>query len=425
MRPFPAAAEGLTIRQIGNRIELEWRAPTSNTDGTIEKLELAEVEVRRRIIDIAALVEAQTETIEPPELEEDPETPDATGADAPETEPDEVELPQEEPAPESPELPSSPLLGEREEEPEEEEPQAPPTPVLEIPNFAPESRYVATLESTEPGETTTFEEDVDPTWVGKRLEYAVVYTNRGNRRGQRTTAVQIEPMATLLVPARPTTETGDGFVMVRWDRPEPDGYFSIFRRRESALDFPDRPLNAAPIAEAEFQDRSVTFEVSSCYIVRTVPPPPLDSNSEAESSSEPEPEPEPEDAPQVIVPLVPPLKNTARIESVASPEVCLVPTDTFAPPPPTGLVAVRSGEDVLLTWTEVERTDVTGYRVYRAESEGGPFVLLTEDVLRVPSYSDDTVASGQAYYYAVTAVDDAPAANESERSELSEVTFTR
>ena len=80
---------------------------------------------------------------------------------------------------------------------------------------------------------------------------------------------------------------------------------------------------------------------------------------------------------------------------------------------------------MLLTWTEVERTDVTGYRVYRAESEGGPFVLLTEDVLRVPSYSDDTVASGQTYYYAVTAVDNAPAANESERSELSEVTFTR
>jgi fibronectin type 3 domain-containing protein len=103
----------------------------------------------------------------------------------------------------------------------------------------------------------------------------------------------------------------------------------------------------------------------------------------------------------------------------------LVPIDTFAPPPPTGLVAVRSGEDVLLTWTEVERPDVTGYRVYRASAEEGPFTLLTESVLRVPSYSDTTVASGETYYFAVTAVDDAPLANESQRSELSAVTFAR
>ena len=46
-----------------------------------------------------------------------------------------------------------------------------------------------------------------------------------------------------------------------------------------------------------------------------------------------------------------------------------------------------------------------------------------EDIIRVPSYTDDTVASGE-YFYAVTAVDDAPAANESAHSELSEVTFT-
>ncbi len=92
LRPFPDSAEGLTIRQIGNRIKLEWRAPTRNTDGTVEKLELAEVEVRRRIIDIAALVEAQTEMIEPPEPEpkpeEDAETEDLE-TEEPETEPDE------------------------------------------------------------------------------------------------------------------------------------------------------------------------------------------------------------------------------------------------------------------------------------------------------------------------------------------------
>jgi len=460
VRPFPGAAEGLAIRQVGNRIELEWRAPTRNTDGTTEKLELAEVEVRRRIIDIAALVEAQTEVIEPPEPEaEDPKTedPETETDDRAVTEPSEPSPPPppvapvppvppvppvndapilEQPVLESPETPlvDEPQEPEEEAEPEEkDEPEAPPVPVLQILDFAPESRYVVTLESTEPGETVTFEEDVDPTWVGKRLEYALVYTNQGNRRGQRTTTVQIEPVATMVIPERPAAEACDGYVLVRWDRPEPDGHVSVFRRRESAPDYPDSPLNAAPIAETEFEDRSVTFDVSSCYVVRTVsppppPPPPVDSNSdtvEDEATLEPEPELEPDDSPIVIVPVVPPLKNTARIESVASPEFCLVPVDTFAPPAPTGLVAVRSREDVLLTWTEVERTDVTGYRVYRAGSKDGPFVQLTEGVLRVPSFSDDTVASGQTYYYAVTAVDDAPTANESERSELSEVTFTR
>ena len=207
LRPFPAAAEGLTIRQVGNRIELEWRAPTRNTDGTTEKLELAEVEVRRRIIDIAALVEAQTEVIEPPDPEPEPKK-DAEPEDI-ETEPEDIETetderPATEPSEPSPPMPSihdAPILEEPvlespetplvDEPQEPEEPLAPPVPMLQILDFAPESRSVATLESTEPGETVTFAEDVDPIWVGKRLEYAVVYTNQGNRRGERTATVEI------------------------------------------------------------------------------------------------------------------------------------------------------------------------------------------------------------------------------------------
>jgi len=517
LRPYPGAAEGVKIRQVGNRIELEWRAPTRNTDGTTEKLELAEVEVRRRIVDIAALIEEQTKVIEPPDPPDSPDPEEEAETEEAETEDLETEEPETETEERPTTLPSEPvpsvpslrslndvptLEGPVLESPgtslvdEPQEPQAPPVPMLQILDFAPESRYLATLESTEPGETVTFVEDVDPIWVGQRLEYAVVYANQSNRRGERSTTVEIEPIATLVAPEQPSTETGDGHVMVRWDRPGPDTYFSVFRRAESAPDYPDLPLNAVPIVETEFEDRSVTFDVSSCYMVRTVspppPPPPVElelaqeavagdaplepetelvpepqpepepdskpedepepkpqpePDSKLEDEPEPEPEPEPEtklelepdsepedeledeledeDAPSVIVPVVPPLKNTVRIESVGSPEFCLVPVDTFAPPAPTGLVAVRSGEDVLLTWTEVERVDVTGYRVYRAGSEEGPFVPLAEEVLRVPSFSDESVASGQTYYYAVTAVDDAPLANESERSELSEVTFRR
>ena len=135
---------------------------------------------------------------------------------------------------------------------------------------------------------------------------------------------------------------------------------------------------------------------------------------ESEESDEPE-------GPTVIVPEVPPLRNVVRVESAASPEVCLTPIDVFAPPRPTGLVAVASGGDVLLTWTEIDRPDVTGYRVYRSDRRRGPVSLLNEEPVRAPSYTDETVTVGENYFYFVTALDDAPAVNESEPSETREV----
>lgn len=426
------------MRQVGDRIRLEWRAPSRNTDGTVEKLELSEVEIRRRVIDIPALVEAQTETVEPETPEEDGEEVDDPATTEPEpATPEALEPEVTTTLPDSSGTTVSETLEGVADQPaddedaEDDEPQGPPIPVLEIPAFGPESRLATVLESTEPGALMSFEEPVDPDWLGKRVEYAVVHINRSNRRGPRSPAIQIDPVASLAPPNQPTAETGDGFVLVRWDAPAADAHYQLFRRRESAPDYPERSLTPSPLAATEFRDRTVAFGVSSCYIVRTVPAPPPPENEEQTDEDEVELEQDTEtevaepDAPIVIVPSIPPLKNPATIESAASPEVCLVPVDTFAPPAPEGLVAVRSGEDVLLTWTDVERDDVVGYRVYRSDVEDGPFIALTADILRVPSYSDSTVEPGQTYYYAVTAIDDAPDANESERSTLSRVTFTR
>jgi hypothetical protein len=417
LRPFPAAAESLTIRQIGNRIQLQWSAPSLNTDRTTEKLELAQVEVRRRVIDIQALVEAQTLTIEPEATTASREAEEAALVEPP---PDDASPPLE-PSMTEPEL--------------EEAPKAPPVPSLVIPSFSPESRVAATLESTAAGEIQTFEEDVDPAWPGKRLEYAVIYTNRGGRRGEMSAIVQIEPVATLSAPAQPVADTGDGFVELRWSGaapaagPEgepPPSFYSVFRRAESAPGYPDRPLNGQPISVTELVDRSVVFGVGVCYVVKSVAPPPEPPQRDepAESTAEPT-EVTPSTAPVVVVPEIPPLRNPVSLESEPSLEVCLVPTDTFAPPAPTGLVAVRSGDAVMLTWTEVERPDVVGYRVYRAGSRDGPFELLNEDLLRVPTHTDDTLVPGERYYYGITSLDDAPAANESEMSELTGVTFAQ
>jgi fibronectin type 3 domain-containing protein len=48
---------------------------------------------------------------------------------------------------------------------------------------------------------------------------------------------------------------------------------------------------------------------------------------------------------------------------------------------------------------------VVGYNVYRSETEGGPFMRLTSDPVRVTNYTDRKVQSGHIYFYAVTAVD--------------------
>ena len=70
LRPIPAPAEAFTIRQVGDVIRLEWTAPSANQDRTTENVLLRDVDIRRRIIDLPALIEEQTKIIEPKEPKE-------------------------------------------------------------------------------------------------------------------------------------------------------------------------------------------------------------------------------------------------------------------------------------------------------------------------------------------------------------------
>jgi uncharacterized protein (DUF58 family) len=67
----------------------------------------------------------------------------------------------------------------------------------------------------------------------------------------------------------------------------------------------------------------------------------------------------------------------------------------------TGVAA--SEHTVALTW-ERSSSSVTGYFVYRGSKPSGPFTQLNSSPESSPSYSDNTVSSGQVYYYYVTAV---------------------
>ena len=543
LRPVPAPAEAFTIRQVGDVIRLEWMAPSVNQDRSTENVLLRDVDIRRHIIDLSALIEEQTKIIEPkdpedtkpedevtidpltgepveatPETESDEEppplplvVPDARDAPDPLNEEEEAEdTAAEEPVIDLDEVLEragleSPDALDRLSDPEALAPEppvdlGPPPPLLlTIPNFAPSSRPLVTLESTVLGERMSYDDPIDPAWIGQRIEYAVIYTNQKNRRGPRSTVLQIDPAQALPPPGEPVAKADDLLVALSWPAPpappelpapveqveasdpeiaeldeenvEDVPHYAVFRRAESAESYPDRPLNGRPIPMTTYHDRTAVFGVPSCYIIRTVPPPPvlptvIETTEGAEgrapeselidepaatelatpeTTETPEPveplepleyvPPEGETAPEavletdplepvIIVPEAPPLKNEVRIESAPSPEVCLTPVDTVALPPPTGLVGVSAGDAILLTWDESPRPDAAGYRIYRGENDDGPFELLNEELLTAPTFRDDTASPGVNYLYYVTAIDDAPAQNESEPSEYDEVTLT-
>jgi hypothetical protein len=64
-----------------------------------------------------------------------------------------------------------------------------------------------------------------------------------------------------------------------------------------------------------------------------------------------------------------------------------------------------TSNSVSLSWTASTSTTATGYNVYRASAQGGPFTKLTATPITGTSYTDRTVQAGNTYYYAATAVD--------------------
>jgi len=87
--------------------------------------------------------------------------------------------------------------------------------------------------------------------------------------------------------------------------------------------------------------------------------------------------------------------------NIASPEEIPLTGSATNPssPPPTQPVQ----HTVSLSW-QPSNSPITGYRVYRSSVSGTDFIPLTATVTSL-QYTDNTVASGNTYYYVVTAVD--------------------
>jgi fibronectin type 3 domain-containing protein len=59
---------------------------------------------------------------------------------------------------------------------------------------------------------------------------------------------------------------------------------------------------------------------------------------------------------------------------------------------------------VNLSWV-ASNSPVAGYNVYRGPQANGPFTKINPTLETATVYTDGSVASGQTYYYATTAVD--------------------
>jgi hypothetical protein len=72
-------------------------------------------------------------------------------------------------------------------------------------------------------------------------------------------------------------------------------------------------------------------------------------------------------------------------------------------PSPTPTPSPNEQRTVSLKW-DASPSQVIGYRVYRAETTGGPYVPLNGTTIDGLAYSDSAVSSGTTYYYVVAAV---------------------
>jgi len=70
----------------------------------------------------------------------------------------------------------------------------------------------------------------------------------------------------------------------------------------------------------------------------------------------------------------------------------------------TGNGAAAPQHSVSLSWNASTST-VAGYNVYRGNQAGGPYIAINSSPEPGTSYVDNSVSSGQTYYYVVTAVD--------------------
>ena len=97
--------------------------------------------------------------------------------------------------------------------------------------------------------------------------------------------------------------------------------------------------------------------------------------------------------------------NVGGLEDAREAFYVLDRTPPSAPSDPV-VADPRAGDSLELSWVPPPESDVAGYRVYRSETQGGPYQLVAT-VGNVTQHSDAGLSRGVIYYYVIKAIDTA------------------
>jgi len=239
-----------------------------------------------------------------------------------------------------------------------------------------------------PGESVTVL-DRSVTGPAEGTRYFVVVPVAGSGRGRPGPLSVVAPVPLADLPAAPAgiSVTHDEMrILLSWQPAAAGQQFRVLRTAE-VLDLTTaQTLTPAPQSETRFE-LPVEFGRQMCFSIQ-----PLS------------------------------VSGPVMIEGTPSPVQCLVPTDTYAPPVPTGLQAIQEAGGITLIWTAVTVPDLAGYVVLRGAADGTMLVPLFPAPMAATTYRDTTAVAGMTYTYAVYAVDKTEPPNASPPSEPQVVT---
>jgi hypothetical protein len=199
-------------------------------------------------------------------------------------------------------------------------------------------------------------------WPGRDIVFGVRVLGPGGRSAGWSDFVTIAVVPPLARPEDVRAEAVAGGVRVAWQGKAP--LYRIFRRAPGEQAF----THAADTADAAWTDAATEYGRAYEYVVQGIAK-----------------------------------TGTGEAESDPSDPVRIEPKDRFPPAVPAGLTAVVSTAGIELAWERNTEPDFSAYRVWRAGA--GEELAPIGEAGQTPSYADRTAAPGQAYRYAVSAID--------------------
>jgi uncharacterized protein len=241
------------------------------------------------------------------------------------------------------------------------------------------------------GEQVSYrDENLEP---GSRYYYQVVGYDLGGHLGLASSILSHVWDILPQPPSKFEAKAGDRLVTLAWSpvtllangQPWPGAATYNIYREPKGGEF--TLINTSPVSEAQFQDITVSNDVTYRYLVRTVRQ-----------------------------------LGKGSLESLDSPIQTATPVDLTPPAPVLNLVAVPTAKGIELRWDAGREPDLAGYQVYRRSLAEPQFLLHTPQLNKQPYFVDQETSTGVTYYYYVLAVDNAKRPNQSLPSETVEVT---